>query len=351
MTNFGIDISSLNGDINLTMLKDEIDFVIIRCGYGNDSENQDDSRYPANVAQCEALGIPYGVYFYSYALNLQEADSEAAHCLRLLKGRTPSYGVWFDMEDGDGYKAGKGFPSSGTLVAICERFMSKIEEAGYYTGLYASLSWLNGYLNDRRLDRFDKWVAQWASVNTYTGAYGMWQFTDRKYLKGQGPLDGNYAYYDYPALTAGENGKPEEGGEQPLPEGEAMQVIGNGVNFRAGAYVGAQILATLYNNTELIWLWDDGWGWSECIYQGQRGYVANLYLSGWQKLSAYKRARVLGNNVNMRMKPGMDGMVIGQLNWGEEIVVISIDTGNWIRMERNGIYAYIKYDSSYIKIL
>ena len=169
MTKFGVDISSFNGDINFTMIKDQIDFVIIRCGYGNDSESQDDSRYEANVQQCERLGIPYGIYLYSYALNLEDADSEVRHCLRQAKKANPSYGVWFDMEDGDGYKASRGFPSKNMLVSICERFLSGMEEAGYYAGLYASLSWLNGYLNDSRLNRFDKWVAQWAPVNTYTG--------------------------------------------------------------------------------------------------------------------------------------------------------------------------------------
>ena len=182
MPKFGIDVSSFNGDINFTMIKDQIDFVLIRCGYGNDVTSQDDSKYERNVRECEALGIPYGVYFYSYALNMEDTESEIQHCLRLVRKENPTYGVWLDMEDGDGYKASHGFPSKEMLVSICERFLMGIESAGYYAGLYASLSWLNGYLNDRRLDRFDKWVAQWAAENSYTGAYGLWQCTNGKYL-------------------------------------------------------------------------------------------------------------------------------------------------------------------------
>lgn len=58
--------------------------------------------------ECERLGIPYGVYLYSYALDYYDAASETAHALRLLKGRSPELGVWFDMEDADGYKARNG---------------------------------------------------------------------------------------------------------------------------------------------------------------------------------------------------------------------------------------------------
>lgn len=351
MPKFGIDVSSFNGDINFTMIKEQIDFVIIRCGYGNDTTSQDDSKYERNVRECEALGIPYGVYFYSYALNMEDVESEIRHCLRQVRKAKPTYGVWLDMEDGDGYKARNGFPSKEMLVSISERFLMGIESAGYYAGLYASLSWLNGYLNDRRLDRFDKWVAQWNSTNSYTGAYGMWQFTNRKYLTGwAGAFDGNYAYYDYPALTAGNPSEPEEQ-PAPTPEGETMKVIGNGVNFREDAYVGAPVIWQLNYNTELIWLWDDGWGWSNCIYNGRKGFIANEYLSGWQKLSAYKKAKIFGSGVNMRAYPGTGGAVIGQLGWGDEISIISINPSNWMRIKYGELFAYVKYDSSYIKIL
>lgn len=82
---------------------------MIRCGYGNDDVSQDDSRFLENVRKAKAAGVPYGVYLYSYALTVTEARSEAAHTLRLLKQiDRPAYGVWFDMEDGDGYKARMG---------------------------------------------------------------------------------------------------------------------------------------------------------------------------------------------------------------------------------------------------
>ena len=64
----GIDVSVHNGEIDWVKVKaDGIDFAIIRCGYGQNQTNQDDSRWEYNVSECERLGIPYGVYLYSYA--------------------------------------------------------------------------------------------------------------------------------------------------------------------------------------------------------------------------------------------------------------------------------------------
>ena len=69
---------------------------------------------------------------------------------------------------------------------------------GYYTGIYASLDWLNNRINSEKLDRFDKWVAQWGNNCTYNKSYGMWQFSDKGKITGiSGNVDLNYSIYDY----------------------------------------------------------------------------------------------------------------------------------------------------------
>ena len=99
-TRTGIDVSEHNGVINWEQVKASgIDFAIIRCGYGMDQTDQDDKQWVRNVTECERLGIPYGVYIYSYATNTERARSEAEHVLRLIQGRNLSYPVYFDMED------------------------------------------------------------------------------------------------------------------------------------------------------------------------------------------------------------------------------------------------------------
>ena len=79
-TKKGIDVSVHNGKIDWQKVKnDGIDFAIIRCGYGQNMTSQDDVYWEYNVSECERLGIPYGVYLYSYANTLAKAKSEAQH--------------------------------------------------------------------------------------------------------------------------------------------------------------------------------------------------------------------------------------------------------------------------------
>ena len=149
----GIDVSEHQGDFDFTPYKDG--FVIIRGGYGIRNADKWAER---NIAKCDALGIPWGIYWYSYALNVQTAKVEAERCLRFLNGRKPRLGVWFDMEDADGYKQTNGFPSNETITAMCETFCAAMEDAGNKTGVYANLDWFENRIGDTG---YDKWIAAW----------------------------------------------------------------------------------------------------------------------------------------------------------------------------------------------
>ena len=80
---FVIDVSQHQGTINWDKVKDKIAGAIIRCGYGDDLPAQDDTQFARNLSECERLGIPHGVYLYSYAGTETQAKSELAHILRL----------------------------------------------------------------------------------------------------------------------------------------------------------------------------------------------------------------------------------------------------------------------------
>ena len=81
-----IDVSEHQGKIDWEKVKPQIDGAILRCGYGSDYTNQDDEQFKRNADECTRLGIPFGVYLYSYADSIEKAKSEAAHVLRLIKG-------------------------------------------------------------------------------------------------------------------------------------------------------------------------------------------------------------------------------------------------------------------------
>lgn len=218
----GVDISEHNGSVDFQALKNAgIEFVIIRCGYGSDYTYQDDSRFAENVRKADAAGMPWGVYLYSYAKNTSMAKSEAQHTLRLLNGRKPAYGVWYDVEDPG--------QANADLVSICETYCDAIEKAGLYCGIYSMVSWMNTKLNSSRLDKYDKWVAQWASSCQYAKPYGIWQYTDELVIGGKA-FDGNWSYKDYPSFTTGstkpsEPEKPAEEEEPELTEAKIIELI------------------------------------------------------------------------------------------------------------------------------
>lgn len=225
MAKRGIDISSHQGNIDLAALKNQIDFVIIRVGYG--VSGSIDSKFVRNADLCKSLGIPFGFYWYSYALNVDGARREAQHFLNAIAPYKDSYsyGCWFDMEDADGYKRKNGMPSNQTLREMCKAFCETVEQAGYYVGVYASSSWFNNQLNGSELNAYDKWVAQWPTSGGKQRALDvqasertdktLWQFTSDAMFSGyNGRLDANYAYIDYPSLIRGVAPQPEP---QPAP--------------------------------------------------------------------------------------------------------------------------------------
>ena len=194
---YGMDISKHQGNIDWDRVKAEgkVKFAMIRLGYGL---NTLDPTFKENVKEAERVGIPWGAYFYSYALNVDQAKTEAQFVLDVLKDYPPDYPIAFDMEDADGYNKNRGMPSNAQLVSICDTFMGMMEKAGYYTMLYASRSWLNSQLKSTKLNKYDKWLAEWRDQATYKGTYGMWQYTDQGKVSGiSGHVDLNIAYVDY----------------------------------------------------------------------------------------------------------------------------------------------------------
>ena len=185
-TGTGIDVSHHDGTIDWEKVKAAgIDFVIIRCGYGQNKTSQDDRQWARNVSECERLGIPYGVYLYSYATDTNEALSEAQHVLRLINGHNLSYPVYFDMEDNS--------TIGSDLSSIAKTFCNTIKNAGYAVGVYASLNWWNTYLTDTCFSQWYRWVAQYNSTCKYTGEYAIWQYSSTGRVSGiSTDVDMNY---------------------------------------------------------------------------------------------------------------------------------------------------------------
>ena len=202
----GIDVSSWQGNIDWDKVKaDGIQFAILRCGYGSDMTSQDDKYFARNVKECERVGMPFGLYIYSYADSLEKAKSEAAHTLRLLKGLKPQYPIYYDLEDAKT----TGQCSKDLILEMAKIFVETLEKEGYWVGIYANKYWNTSYLTDKWYDSKARWIAQYHTECTYKGDYGIWQYSSSGKVNGiKGNVDMNYAYIDYPTLikNSGKNG-------------------------------------------------------------------------------------------------------------------------------------------------
>ena len=185
----GIDVSYHQGSINWSKVKAAgIDYAILRCGFGQDLVNQDDSMWEKNADACTELGIPFGAYLYSYATTEAKAVGEAKHVLRLIENYDLQYPVYYDIEDASQKKLGK-----EKLGKIAKAFADVIEDAGYEVGIYASYSWFNSYLTADVFDNYSRWVARYNTYCGYEKDYHMWQYSSSGKVNGvSGNVDMDY---------------------------------------------------------------------------------------------------------------------------------------------------------------
>lgn len=198
----GIDVSEFQGKIDWNKVKaDGIKFAILRVGFGMDIKSQDDKYIERNISECERLGIPIGVYLFSYANTTAKASSEAEHTLRLVAGHKMPMGVWYDIEDNNT----SGSVSKSTLKDIINKYCSIIKEAGYDVGIYASLNWLNNKIDASVQEKYPIWVAQYYKECQYKKDYKIWQYASDGKVNGiSGRVDMNY-YYGKLDTSSGKN--------------------------------------------------------------------------------------------------------------------------------------------------
>lgn len=142
---YGIDISEFQGP-NFHIPKN-IDFIIIRAGYGD----YEDKYFKDNYANAKALGLPIGIY-WCVDPDLA-ADVQSSRCLETIINFPPTMGLWVDLEAEDVQDHPSRMSKIGYDIA------DRLENMGYYTGIYYSLG-CGEYLKDLT-GRFDSWIACW----------------------------------------------------------------------------------------------------------------------------------------------------------------------------------------------
>ena len=198
MEKFGIDVSDWQNRIDWETVKPQIDFAIVKLGYGRG--NWDDEARN-NIEALNRLGIPYGIYWFSYAYTVGMAENEARACLRFMEECTarPVYPVFFDWEYASReWTDGNDNPvSDGLLRNMTIAFCDGITAAGYKTGVYANDDYVAHHYGKNWFSEhgLDLWYAYPGASSDHGAA--MWQF-GRNYIAGiDGKVDVNTCYKDY----------------------------------------------------------------------------------------------------------------------------------------------------------
>lgn len=193
----GVDVSDLQGEIDwYSVREDGIDFAMIRCGRRGYTEGQiyPDAMFQQNVSGATAAGLPFGVYFFSQAINEQEALEEAEYVLDLISGTGVRYPVVFDQEPVTGAEGRANDLSAEQLTANARAFCEHIAEAGYQPMVYGNQHDLER-MNVRDLG-YPIWYAEYTDGHP-TGQFDfiMWQYTNQGSVAGiSGDVDLNILF-------------------------------------------------------------------------------------------------------------------------------------------------------------
>ena len=177
----GIDISAHQGAIDFDSLLtyEDLDYVILRCGYRGygDGSVCEDEYFSSNIQALSETGLYLGIYFFSQAVTVEEAQEEAELTLSLIDGYQIDLPVYFDWEPVSDEGSRTADIDARTVTDCAKRFCETIEAAGYRAGVYFSPAVASGWFLPEELDSYDFWLAQYADFPTWPYSCGMWQYT------------------------------------------------------------------------------------------------------------------------------------------------------------------------------
>ncbi len=203
---YGIDVSYYQRNVNWTKVKKsgKVDFAILRAGYRGYGSGTlvEDGELAKHLMGTKSNNIKIGLYFFTQAINKEEAKQEALYVISLIKkyGIKVKYPIAIDTEISNPNADGRADNLSvSTRTEVVKEFCKTIKKAGYKPAIYASTSWLNNKLDMSKLSGYDVWVAHYGvSKPKYTGKYTMWQYTSSGSVDGiNGNVDMNYCYKRY----------------------------------------------------------------------------------------------------------------------------------------------------------
>lgn len=199
-TKIGIDVSKWQQDINWNEVKNAgVEFAIIRIGYQTDYDGDYvlDPYFTSNIEGAKSVGLPVGIYFYSYAKNVDQAIEQAKWVKENLKDYEIDLPIAFDWESWTSFNKTK--MSFYTINKVANVFLDTLEEMGYKGMLYSSKTYLEKIWYKTK---HETWLAQYNSVSTYKGEYSIWQMSNLGKVNGiNGDVDIDIMYLDKINMT------------------------------------------------------------------------------------------------------------------------------------------------------
>ncbi|MDO4293501.1 MAG: GH25 family lysozyme [Eubacteriales bacterium] len=400
----GIDVSKYQGTIDWGQVKASgVEFAMIRVGYRTKSTGiiYEDPGARYNLQEATANGIKAGAYFFSSAVNRQEAQEEAAWLCSFIAKYRITYPVAYNCEDFQSADSRQYGLTKEERTQLACTFLDSVAAAGYTPMFYASRNEMEGSAQwdmETLGSRYRVWVSQYPEkpfpetpASSYSGAHAMWQYTSQGQVAGiRGSVDVNVAYFGYSKEAQAKDQNPAEIVEANPEVGMNFTEVDETVTAKDQTNLrnlptteGSQVVYTLKNGETAQRTATSPSGWDRVIYNGQRLYAVHSFLTtelgaksqpaggsggaagqsegssaeksqgsagagsfqaGGLTFRTVNEAVTARDKVNLRDNPSTEtGNIVGTLSYGEAVVRTGVsgssDTG-WSRLEVNGQIVY-----------
>ena len=376
----GIDVARYQGTIDWKQAREAgVEFAMIRLGYRTqvDGEIIEDPNARYNMQEASKNDILLGAYFFSTAINPDEAKEEAAFCADLMSQYPITYPVAYNCEGFLEEENRNHVLTKGQRSELADIFLSAIEDFGYEGMFYASKNEMTGdaqWLASKLQKDYKIWVAQYpdrpspeTGESSYEGKHAMWQFTRLGSLPGiPQNVDCNLSYFGYTKAKKPHDSTPPAEA-QPDPDAlMGFQPVDEKVtakektNLRDIPSQGneSQVMITLQHGQIAQRIGKSENGWSKLIYNGETYYAVSSFLTtnvdgkgipgdpdGIEtEFEPVDREEVTAKDeVNLRNIPsvtGEDSRVIAKLKKGDVAYRTGVSTNGWSRLDYNGKICY-----------
>lgn len=326
----GIDVSEHQGRINWEQVKDHVDFVMLRAGYGR---NNIDKQFIRNIEECNRLGIPVGIYWFSYAWNEEMAKNEARYVLEAIKGYRVDYPISYDLEYDTLNYASKNGVTIGKRLAtdMVKAFCDEINRNGYRAMNYTNQDFLLNKFYMNELTNYPLWYAWYNSK--LNRDCSIWQYSENGQVPGidGASVDMNYCYENF-----FENKKHKIMA--------TTKNVDTYLNVREEGHTNAKVLGTIPAGADFEIKWVDSRyiGWYYVNYNGLEGLVSSDYVKKYDMATT----KNVSSTLNVRAEGNTNAKVLGTIPAGAIFYIKWVDSDyiGWYYINYNGLEGLVSSD-------